>query len=117
MLLREDGEGEQVRRGLLEQRRRLREALLELVDDPSVLLVHRLRVGLGEDRAHDSGDRLLAALGTVDSRLRMKWTRQRCQIASGITLAMAALRPSWSSLTTSSTPESPLLLRDRKSSW
>jgi hypothetical protein len=30
---------------------------------------------------------------------------------------MALFRPSWSSETTSCTPESPLLFKDRKSSW
>src|SRR5215218_73256 len=38
--------------------------------------------------------------------LRMKWTRQRCQVALS-TLATAALMPSWASEITSLTPRRP----------
>src|SRR3954463_9536627 len=38
--------------------------------------------------------------------LRMKWTRQRCQVAVKI-LETAALMPSWASETTSLTPRRP----------
>ena len=38
--------------------------------------------------------------------LRMKWTRQRCQVAVR-TLETAALMPSWASETTSFTPRRP----------
>ena len=67
MLLRKGGEGEQARRRLLEQRRCLGEARGELVDDPSVLLVHRLRVGLGEDRPHHRRHEALGAENNVAS--------------------------------------------------
>ena len=40
------------------------------------------------------------------SALRMKWTRQRCQLALS-TLAKVALMPSWASETTSLTPRKP----------
>ena len=40
------------------------------------------------------------------SALRMVWTRQRCQVAF-ISLATAALMPSWASEMTSLTPRSP----------
>ena len=40
------------------------------------------------------------------SALRMKWTRQRCQVACS-TLATAALMPSWASEMTSLTPRRP----------
>lgn len=63
VLLGEAGEGEQVRGRLLEQRRRVGEALLELVDDAAVLLEDRVRVGLGEDRPHHRRDEALRALG------------------------------------------------------
>jgi hypothetical protein len=62
VLLRESGEGEQVGHRLLDYRGCLGEADLELVDDPSVLLVDGLAVGLGEDRAHHRRDEALGAL-------------------------------------------------------
>src|ERR1700683_136960 len=47
--------------------------------------------------------------------LRMVWTRQRCQVAL-ISLAIAALMPSWASETTSLTPRRPRLRSLRKNS-
>lgn len=47
--------------------------------------------------------------------LRMKCTRQRCQVAFR-TLAVAALMPSWLSLMTSFTPRNPRLFRLRRNS-
>src|SRR5712691_11959694 len=63
VLLGEAGEGEDLGSGLVQERSRLREAALELGDDAGVLLVHRLAVWLGEDRAHHGGDEALRALG------------------------------------------------------
>ena len=62
VLLREGGEGEQVGRRFFEQRRGFGEARLELLDDPSVLLMDRLGVGLREDRADHRRDEALRAL-------------------------------------------------------
>jgi len=62
VLLRKRREGEQIGARLLEQRRRFREALLELGDDPGVLLVHGGGVGLGEDRPHHRRHERLGAL-------------------------------------------------------
>src|SRR3989442_1698129 len=53
-----------------------------------------------------------ASLGTVASALRMKWTRQRCQVAPTRTSATACLRPRWASEVTSRTP-----FRPRSTSW
>ena len=47
--------------------------------------------------------------------LRMKWTRQRCQVAHR-TLVTAALRPSWASETTSFTPRRPRRVSLRRNS-
>jgi hypothetical protein len=52
-------EGEDLGAGLVEERRRLGEALLELGDDPAVLRVHRPWIGLGEDRARRATGRSL----------------------------------------------------------
>ena len=49
------------------------------------------------------------------STLRMKWTRQRCQVAQS-TLVTAALMPSWASETTSLTPRSPRRVSLRRNS-
>jgi len=49
------------------------------------------------------------------SALRMKWTRQRCQVAQS-TFDTAALMPSWASDTTSLTPRSPRLVSLRRNS-
>ena len=49
------------------------------------------------------------------SALRMKWTRQRCQVALS-TLATAALMPSWASETTSLTPRRPRRVSLRRNS-
>src|SRR5206468_3596289 len=49
------------------------------------------------------------------SALRMKWTRQRCQVACK-TLAMAAFSPSWASEMTSLTPRRPRLASLRRKS-
>src|SRR5271154_4508248 len=49
------------------------------------------------------------------SALRIVWTRQRCQVAF-ISLATAALIPSWASETTSLTPRRPRLRSLRKNS-
>ena len=49
-----------------------------------------LGVGLGEDGADRGGDHLGVALGTRASTLRMKWTRQRCQVAPANTAPIAA---------------------------
>jgi hypothetical protein len=62
VLLRKRGESEQVRRRLLEQCRRVGEALLELVDDAAVLLEDCGRVGLGEDRPDHRRHERLGAL-------------------------------------------------------
>jgi hypothetical protein len=48
-----------------------------------------------------------ALRGIVASTLRMKWTRQRCQVVPLSTVAIARLRPSCASETTSRTPRSP----------
>ena len=54
-------------------------------------------------------------LGACASALRMKCTRQRCQLALS-TLAVAALMPSWLSLITSLTPRRPRRIRLRRNS-
>src|SRR5438105_4660064 len=53
-----------------------------------------------------------AAFGTTDRRLRMKWTRHRCQAAPCRILAMAWRSPSWASEITKRTP-----FRPRLTSW
>src|SRR5712691_2008847 len=63
VLLRAGGEGEDLRAGLLEHGRGFREALLELADDATVLLVHGVGVRLREDRADERGDERLRGLG------------------------------------------------------
>lgn len=55
-----------------------------------------------------------APLGTVESRLRMKWTRHRCQVDSLSTFAIAWRNPSWASEITSLTPFSPRLTSERR---
>jgi len=72
--------------------------------------------GLGEDRADRRGDHLVVALLTFASTLRMKWTRQRCQLAPCITVATAFTRPRWASLMTSWTPPRPRSRRSRRNS-
>jgi hypothetical protein len=61
--------GEQVGARLVERRRGLGEALLELVDDPPVSLVHGGGVGLGEGRAHHRRDEALRALGDAGQQV------------------------------------------------
>jgi hypothetical protein len=46
--------------------------------------------------------------------MRMKCVRHRCQPAPPNTAAMAALRPSWASLTTRHVPDSPRATRPRR---
>ena len=56
------------------------------------------------------------ALGTRVSTLRMKWTRQRCQVAPAITWSIAAIRPRWWSEITSCTPARPRSRSPRRKS-
>ena len=44
----------------------------------------------------------------------MKWVRQRCQLAPSSTAAIAPLSPSWASLVTSRTPDSPRVTKPRR---
>ncbi len=55
-----------------------------------------------------------SALLTCLSTLRMKCTRQRCQLAPESVAAMAALSPWWASLITSATPCRPRAIRLRR---
>jgi hypothetical protein len=56
------------------------------------------------------------SLLTLASTLRMKCTRQRCQLAPCITVAMALTRPLWASLIVSCTPARPRSRRSRRNS-
>ena len=55
-----------------------------------------------------------AVCGTVASRLRMKWTRQRCHAAPVSTVLIACFSPSCASEITSRTPVRPRLTRLRR---
>ena len=56
----------------------------------------------------------LLPLGTTASTLRMKWTRQRCQLEPMNTALMAALSPVWASEMTSWTPARPRAFSERR---
>ncbi len=57
--------------------------------------------GLGEDRADVAATISAWPLLTRARALRMKWTRQRCQLAPCIVVEIALMRPLWASLMTS----------------
>ena len=68
----------------------------DLVGDGAPLHAGRFRRLLGEGGGDEGGGHTLALLPAWASTLRMKWTRQRCQVAHS-TLETAALMPSWAS--------------------
>jgi hypothetical protein len=82
--------GEHVLGGVLQEFGDLWELRTEHLRDLVQLAHRRGVIGLGEDRADDRGHGVLGLLGATDSTLRMKWTRQRCQVASCSTFAIAA---------------------------
>ena len=55
-----------------------------------------------------------APCGTVASKLRMKWTRQRCHVVPLSTVLIACFRPSCASEMTNRTPFSPRFTRLRR---
>ena len=69
VLLGEGREGEQVRDCFVQEGRGFGEARLELVDDPPMLLVDCLGVGLGEDRPDHRRDEALGALGDAGEQV------------------------------------------------
>jgi hypothetical protein len=114
VLLGEAREGEDLATGLVEQRRRLREALLELGDDPPVLLCTEAGSGWAKIERTSVATSDWADFGTRVSRLRMKCVRQRCQLAPGSVAAIASTSPGWASEVTSRTPRRPRATSERR---
>jgi hypothetical protein len=114
VLLRARGEGEQVGRGFFEQGCGVGEARLELVDDPSVLLMDRLGVRLRKIVRTIVATKPCARLGTRVSRLRIACVQQRCQAAPGRVAAIASTRPGCASLVTRQTPLRPRATNERR---
>ena len=113
-----DGEahvGEDVVLGLVHEEGELWQLGPELIGDLAPLRLGGLGAVLSKGGSHEGGDDAPAALAGVASALRIVWTRQRCQVAF-ISLATAALIPSWASETTSLTPRRPRLRSLRKNS-
>lgn len=61
--------------------------------------------------------RSCALLGTLVSRLRMKWVRHCCQVAPGRSEARAALIPKWSSEMASLNPDRPRATKPRRKAF
>jgi hypothetical protein len=98
--------GEHVGLGFVHEESELWQLGPEMVGDPAPLGLSGVCAVLSEGGRHEGGDDAPAALCGVGERLRMVWTRQRCQVAF-ISLATAALMLSWASETTSLTPRRP----------
>ncbi|BCI69435.1 hypothetical protein SPKIRA_20960 [Sphingomonas paucimobilis] len=89
--------------GFIHAGAQLRPAGAQLVGNLPPDLCRGGMIGLEEDWRMAAATTVFWPLGTYASALRMKWTRQRCQVALR-TRVIAALRPSWASEMTSLTP-------------
>ena len=98
--------GEDVGLGLVHEARRVWAAWAELVGDLAPLRLGGPASSCAKAVAMKAETTRRPLLPAWASALRMVWTRQRCQVAF-ISLATAALMPSWASEMTSLTPRRP----------
>jgi hypothetical protein len=79
-----------------------------------VLLQDLLGIGRREDRAHHGGDEALRRFGDAGQLVRMKWVRQRCQLAPRSVAAIPSTSPGCASEVTCLTPLKPLATNERR---
>src|SRR5829696_7768856 len=108
-------EGEQVGLGLQQQPGDLGHPALQVSDGVGQQPLGLLEVAGPEDRTDRGADQLLQVLGTVAQDIPEEVDRAALPGAPS-TWAIAALRPSWASETTSCTPARPRRTRPRRNS-